>query len=145
MGEAKSNERVLTVRKSIVLFAIIGVIISMAMTISSTPNDPLLHDTERWAVVADVNDDRMAVEPTDDAVWAELVQMNQQGTQMWVGGIVERYDSAWGFRFRPSTVTVAEVTAEGLQATIEFISSDIGYWENLGWAYVSARVVEVNP
>ena len=86
----------------------------------------------------------MAVEPTSDIVWSELVEMNQSGVRMWVGGIAERYGSSWCFRFSPDTVTVAEVTAEGLQATIEFISSDIGYWENLGWAYVSARVVEVH-
>lgn len=132
-------------RKSVLVFAILGVIISAVMTsLNSDTTDPLKHDTARWAVIADVNGDRMAVEPTSDAVWAQLVQMKQDGTELWVGGIVERYNNYWGFRFRPDTITVAEVTAEGLQATIEFISSDIGYWENLGWAYVSARAVEVH-
>lgn len=132
-------------KKSVIAFAIIGVIISAVITsLNASTIDPLKHDTARWAVIEDVNGDRMAVEPTDDGVWAELVRMNQNGTEQWVGGIVERYDSYWGFRFRPSTVTTAEVTAEGLQATIEFISSDIGYWESLGWAYVSAQVIEVN-
>ena len=129
-------------KKSILAFAVLGVVISAVMTsLNSGTTDPLLHDTERWAAIEDVNGDRMAVETTSDAVWGELVQMNQDGKGLWVGGIVERYGSYWGFRFRPSTVAVAEVTAEGLQATIAFISSDIGYWENLGWAYVSARVV----
>lgn len=125
---------------------ILGIVFSAAFTLLGYPGsaDALKHDTDRWAVIEDVNGDRMAVEPTSDSVWSELAQMKQDGTSMWVGGIVERYGSSWGFRFRPDTVTVAEVTAEGLQATIEFISSDIWYWENLGWAYVSSRVVEVH-
>lgn len=128
-------------------FAIIvlGIVFSAAFTLLGYPGptDALKHNTDRWAVIEDVNGDRMAVEPTSDSVWSELVGMRQDGTSMWVGGIVERYGNSWGFRFKPDTVTVAEVTAEGLQATIEFISSDIGYWENLGWAYVSSRIVEV--
>ena len=132
-------------KKSIFAVMILGVIISAALTmLDYSKSDALKHDTSRWAVIEDVNGDRMAVEPTRDAVWSELVQINQSGTGMWVGGIVERYGSKWGFRFGPDTVTVAEVTAEGLQGTIEFISSDIGYWENLGWAYVSSKVVEVH-
>jgi len=102
------------------------------------------HETNRWAVIKDINGDMMAVEPTNDDVWSELVQMNQNGTRTWVGGKVERYGNKWGFRFSPDTVIVAEVVAEGLQATIEFISSDIEYWENLDWAYVSSKVVEIN-
>lgn len=102
------------------------------------------NETNRWAVIEDVNGDRMAVEPTSDNIWSELVQMYQNGTEMWVGGIVERYNNEWGFRFKPDTVTVAEVTAEGLQATIELISADIDYWENLGWAYVWSGVVEIH-
>jgi len=102
------------------------------------------HETNRWAVIEDRNGDRMAVEPTSDQVWSELVKLNQNGTRMWVGGIVERYDNKWGFRFKPDTVTVAQVTAEGLQATIREINANIDYWLNLGWAYVSAKVVEIH-
>jgi len=102
------------------------------------------HETNRWAVIEDRNGDRMAVEPTSDQVWSELVKLNQNGTRMWVGGIVERYDNKWGFRFKPDTVTVAQVTAEGLQATIREINANIDYWLNLGWAYISAKVVEIH-
>jgi len=63
---------------------------------------------------------------------------------MFVGGIVERYDNKWGFRFKPDTIRVAQFTAEGFQATIRDISADIDYWLNLVWAYVSAKVVEVH-
>ena len=102
------------------------------------------HDTNRWAVIEDSNGDRMAVEPIDDHIWSELVQLNQNGTRMFVGGIVERYNNKWGFRFKPDSVRVAEFTAEGLQATIRYISENIDYWLNLGWAYVSAKVIEVH-
>jgi len=44
------------------------------------------------------------------------------------------------FRFKPETVTVAEVTAGGLQATIQYISENLNYWLDLGWAYVDAIV-----
>ena len=104
----------------------------------------LKHDTNRWAVIEDVNGDKMAIEPTNDYVWAELVQLNQNGTRMWVGGIVESYDSKWGFRFEPSSVNVAQFTAEGLQSTIGYISANIDYWLNLGWAYVWSEIVEVH-
>jgi len=81
------------------------------------------HETNRWAVIEDVNGNSMAVEPISDLVWSELVQFNQNGNKMFVGGVVERYDNKWGFRFKPDTVRVAQFTAEGLQGTIEYIST----------------------
>ena len=102
------------------------------------------HETDRWAVIEDVNRDRIAVEPTSDEVWSELVKLHQNGTRMFVGGIVERYDNRWGFRFKPDTIAIAQFTAEGLQATLQLIKSDIDYWVNLGYAYVNAKVVEVH-
>jgi len=104
----------------------------------------LKHETNRWAVIEDVNGDRMAVEPSSNTVWSTLVELHQNGTSMWVGGIVERYANKWGFRFKPDTVTVAQFTAEALQATIRHISADFDYWLGLGWAYVGSRVVEAH-
>jgi hypothetical protein len=101
------------------------------------------HETNRWAVIQDVNGDKMAVEPISDVVWQNLIQLNQNATRMWVGGIVERYDNKWGFRFKRDSVTVAEATAEGLQGTISYISENMDYWLN-GWAYVSSKVVEIH-
>jgi len=102
------------------------------------------HETSRWAVIEDINGDRMAVEPASSQVWSELVQLKNNETRRWVGGIVERYDNRWGFRFKPDTVKVAQFTAEGLQATIRMISEDLDYWLNLKWAYVGATVVEIH-
>lgn len=106
--------------------------------------DRLRHETDRWAVIEDIRGDRIAVETTDDAVWAQLISMHTGVTEMWVGGPVERYANGWGFRFRPSGLTVAEVTAEGLQATIRDIGADLDYWLGVGIAYVSAEVVETH-
>lgn len=57
---------------------------------------------------------------------------------------MEEYGGKWGFRFKPETVTVAEVTAEGLQATIQYVSENLNYWLDLGWAYVDAIVTEIH-
>jgi len=126
---------------------LIGVIVSaLGVTVWANYVDYLnavKHETNRWAVIEDVNGDKMAVEPVSNHVWSELVQLSQNGTRMFVGGIVERYDNKWGFRFKPDTIRVAQFTAEGLQATIRYMSGNIDYWLN-GWAYVSAKVVETH-
>lgn len=106
--------------------------------------NPIEHETSRWAVIEDSNRDRIAVEPTSDQVWSELVKLKQNGTRRFIGGIVERHANKWGFRFKPDSVRIAEFTAEGLQATLTLISSDIDYWVNLGYAYVGAKVVDVH-
>ena len=103
----------------------------------------LKHETDRWAVIEDVNGDRMAVEPVSDEVWFQMIQMRQNGSRLFVGSIVEKYDNKWGFRFKPDNVTIAEFTAEGLQATIRYISENLDYWLG-GWAYVSSQVIEIN-
>jgi len=132
---------------AITLFMIVAVVAAALgaaiLTRYSEELSALKHDTSRWAVIQDVNGDRMAVEPFNDDVWSQLVQLSQNGSRRWVGGVVVRYDSKWGFRFAPSTVRVAEVTAEGLQATIRYISEHMDYWLE-GWAYVSAKVLEAH-
>jgi len=129
--------------------AVLLVVVVIALSVAVWANyvdylNAVKHDTNRWAVIEDVNEDKMAVEPISDHIWSELVHLNQNGTRMFVGGVVERYGNKWGFRFKPDTVTVAQFTAEGLQATIRDISADIDYWLNLGWTYVSSRVVEIH-
>ena len=134
------KKRYIAVAISIVVIAMVGAWV-WASYVDSL--NAVKHDTNRWAVIEDVNGDRMAVEPTSDQIWSELVQLNQNGSSRMVGGIVERYDNKWGFRFKPESVTVAEATAEGLQGTIQYISTHIDDWLD-GWAYVSSKVVEVH-
>jgi len=103
----------------------------------------------RIAIIEDVNGDRIGVEPTSDEVWNKLVELYHTRDRMWIGGVVEififiRYDPnyPWGFHFKPETVTVAEITAEGLQTTIRDIRENLDYWLQLGQAYVFAKVVD---
>jgi len=106
-------------------------------------SNALKHETDRWAVIQDVNGDIMAVETSWNEVWSQLVQMQQNGSRLWVGSIVERYDSKWGFRFMPENLTVAQVTIEEAQATIRYISENLEL--RLGrWTYVSAKVMETH-
>jgi hypothetical protein len=102
------------------------------------------HDTNRWAVIRDVEGSILAIETTDSAVWNQLVQLHQNGTEMWIGGIVERYNNKWGFRFNPDTIIIAQFTIEGAQTTIRFLSEDIEYWINFGIAYIGSTVNDVH-
>ena len=134
-------------RRLMTVAVLTSVVVVLGVAVWATYVDLLnqvKHETNRWAVLEDGNGDRVAVEPISDHFWLELVQLSQNGTSMWVGGIVERYDNKWGFRFKPDSVTAAEVTAEGLQTTIKDISTNTDYWLNLGWAYVWAKVVETH-
>ncbi len=103
----------------------------------------------RLAVIEDEKGDRIGVEPLSDEVWSKLVELFHSREMMWIGGVVEEFINIkldkyykWGFRFKPGTIVVAEVTAEGLQTTIRSISADIGYWLDIGQAYVFAKVVD---
>ncbi|MCW4019895.1 MAG: hypothetical protein NWF14_01510 [Candidatus Bathyarchaeota archaeon] len=104
----------------------------------------IVHETDRWAVIEDVQGNHLAVEPTSGEVWNVLVELHQNQTEMWVGGAVERYENKWGFRLRPENITVAQFTAEGLQATIQFVSENLDYWLNLGLVYIGSKVIEIH-
>ena len=125
-----------------VLLAVSVLVILLWLSWADTMS-ALRHDTERWAVVVDHAGSRMAIEPSSDEVWAQMIQVHQNQSTRFVGGIVERYGNKWGFRFRPDSVAVAKFTAEGLQATIRYVSENLDYWLG-GWAYVSGKVVEVH-
>lgn len=132
--------------KKLVAICILAIIVIGVISLvhyQQTP-DVLRHEAARWAVIEDYNNDRIAVEPLNDESWSQLVQLYQNGSREWVGGIVETYDNSWGFRFKPESITVAEVTAEGLQGTIRYISENLNQWLN-GWAYVSAKITEIHP
>lgn len=135
-------------KKSIIAgIALTLVIVASVVVIFINPTgepDSLKHETDRWAVIKDVKGDRIAVETVSNEVWSQLVQLEENGSErFFVGGIVIEYDNKWGFRFDPNTITLAEFTAEGLQATIRYISENLDYWLG-GWAYVHAKVTEIH-
>ena len=104
------------------------------------------HESERWAVIQDTKNDVIAVETSGEDIWISLKNLNQNQSEMWVGGIVEEYDNHWGFRFDPDTIITAEITIEGAQSNIQGISEDLNYWINV-WTkqvYVLAKVIEIH-
>ncbi len=130
-----------------VLAALLLVVVSSALIVVWTHleySSATRHDTDRWAVLQDVEGTLLAVEPTSDAVWHQLVALHANGSRMWVGGVVQRYANKWGFRFMPENIIDAQVTIEGAQATIRYISENLEYWLTFGVAYVGAIVLEVH-
>jgi hypothetical protein len=139
-------------KKSLVFLVVtIIIIITLSFSIwvywgSLGYSDKIKHETDSWAVIEDSNRDVMAVETTEPGVWDDLVGLRNSQAEMWVGGVVEEYDNYWGFRFRPDSIVVAEVTIEGAQSNIRGISGDLSYWINV-WAkeaYVFAKVLEIH-
>jgi hypothetical protein len=104
------------------------------------------HETDSWAVVSDSKEDIIAVETVDPDIWISLKNLMENQTEMWIGGVVEEYDNFWGFRFKPDTIIIAEITIEGAQSNIRGISQDLEYWIEI-WgkqAYVFAKVEEIH-
>ncbi len=104
------------------------------------------HETDRWAVITDSKGDIIAVETTSDTIWSQLVELHQNQTQMWIGGIVQEFNNTWRFHFKPNTIIVAQITIEGAQSNIKGISDDLDYWIHT-WAreaYVLSRVTEIH-
>jgi len=108
--------------------------------------EKIVHETNRWTVIMDSKGEIIALETTSDEVWNELGDLNQNQKQSWIGGLIEEYQNSWGFRFKPDTIIIAEITIEAAQATIRDISQDLDYWMNT-WGketYVLARVTEIH-
>jgi len=140
------------VEKRIALAAIVTVVVVIAAYFTwnyQNYNDYLnktVHETNRWAVIIDSKGDIIAVETTSDQVWNQLTDLHQNPTEMWIGGIVETYENMWGFRFKPDTIIIAQITIEGAQSNIRGISENLDYWINT-WGketYVLATVTEIH-
>ena len=95
-----------------------------------------------YVVIADSWNDTLAVETKNNTVWLDLVQMYIAKNRRFVCGTVERYNNKWGFRLRPDTVFVTDVTAEALQTYIKYVKGHLSYWLN-NTACFSSHVVKV--
>ena len=103
------------------------------------------HETDNRAVIEDSKGDVIAVETAEHSVQNNLVNLRNNQTEMQIGGVAE-YSNYWGFRFRPDTIVIAEITIEGAQSNVQGISGDLNYWINI-WAketYVLAKVIEIH-
>ena len=129
----------------IIIIALVGFSTSLYLR-SLDYSNKTKHETDKWAVIEDSKGNIMAVETVNPNVWRTLLNLLNNQTEIWIGGIVEEYDSHWGFRFKPDTIVVAQITIEGAQSNIQGISGDLNYWINI-WdkeAYVLAIVVEIH-
>ena len=137
-------------RKAYLIGAVVVVVAVVALAVAAAvwsgnraSPGALKHETARWAVIEDVNGDRMAVETMSNETWSVLVELKQNGSRVWVGSLVETYSNDWGFRFDPRNLTVAWVVDEDVQATVKYVSASFGNWVGR-WAFFSVRVVEVH-
>lgn len=139
------------VRKDIVavtIFVIAVVIVSTLLVYwnDMNPSNTNKHETDQWAIITDSKGDVIAIETNNLDTWMEIKNLQQNQTELWIGGNIEQYDNYWGFRFNPDTIIIAEITIEGAQTNIQSISEDLDYWINT-WqkqTYVFAKVTEIN-
>lgn len=135
--------------KMFVIVAIIIVVIGFSVWAYYTETDyseKTKHETNAWVVIEDSKGDIVAVETTSSVVWDVLVELHDNQTEIWIGGMVEEYNSYWGFRFKPDTIVIAQITIEGAQSNIQGISGDLNYWISV-WAkeaYVFSKVIEIH-
>lgn len=100
----------------------------------------------RHFTIADPDGDQMTfrVSSSKQETFDALTEMSKTGEEKWIGGEIQTHENAYGFRFKPDTVIVSEITAEGLQASkFKSIQEDLTYWSELGTVYISGRVVSV--
>ncbi len=97
-------------------------------------------------LVVDFAGDRMEiqVDPGRQEAFDALMEMHVTGESKWVGGEIEGFDNEFGFRFKPDTIDVAEVTAEGAQAvTYGAIQADFEYWRAFGVVFIEGNVAAI--
>ncbi len=94
-------------------------------------------------LVDDPNGGRMEilVDPSRQEARDALMEMHATGAALWVGGEIESFDNAFGFRFKPDTIVVADFTVEGAQAVFyRTIQDDFAYWQAFGFVYIEGTV-----
>ncbi len=102
--------------------------------------------TVRDFIVEDPDGDQMFIRVSRGNLEAfdALTEMSMIGEEKWVGGEIQTAKNDFGFKFKPDTVVVSEITAEGLQAVkYKSIQEDIDYWTGLGTVYISGKVVSI--
>ncbi|MCW4034785.1 MAG: hypothetical protein NWF03_05415 [Candidatus Bathyarchaeota archaeon] len=138
--------RTLVVAAVVTLVFVLIIFSALTYWSNSDYSSKTKHETSRWAAIVDSKNDVISVETSDNNVWETIKSLHQNQTEMWIGGVLEEYDNYWGFRFRPDSIVIAEITIEGAQANIKAVSEDLNYWMNT-WAkqvYVFAKVSEIN-
>lgn len=89
----------------------------------------------------DGNRVEILVDSTRQEAIDALMEIHVTGDAKWVGGEIESFESEFGFRFKPDTMVVADITAEGAQAVFyRTIQDDFTYWQAFGVVYIWGTV-----
>jgi hypothetical protein len=141
----KAQRFLIVIVVSLVLFIFAGFVVVPAITGKTLVEliNPPRGGNIYGFTIKDINGDMLEVEVSDFDVSEQARRVKESGERKWVGGKLVVYDNEWGFRFDPDTIIIADVTAEGLQTTLNGIKEDLDYWMQFDRVYVSAEVTEV--
>lgn len=64
------------------------------------------HETTKWAIIEDTFGNRLAIEPSSEFVWDELLHPEENVTSISIWGTITSYDNLWQFRFEPTSIHV---------------------------------------
>ena len=124
-----------------VFFLIVAIILFAGNSLDTF--DFVVHqEGARGAIIQDVNGHLLLMESIDDKIWEQIVQLYQNKTERWIGGIIEGYDNEWNFHFKPENITIQQATAEAFSGTIRSTSNNLDHWLDKP-VYFYAKVVEI--
>ena len=127
----------------VLLISVIVVVITSYLVLS---NNSILFGESREFLVEDSDGGVMIIEvtPNKQEVIKILANMVDSGDEKWVGGELERIRNRYSYRFKPETIVVADVIADGLQASKYItIQKDFDYWQSLKTVYIKGNVIKV--
>jgi hypothetical protein len=125
------------------VLAVASVVFALSWYYLADPSPP-----REGFLVEDPAGDRMGfqVDASRQEATDTLWEMHGTGEAKWVGGEIESFENEFGFRFKPDTIVVADVTAEGAQAVFyRAIQGDFAYWQAFGVVYIEGNVVFTPP
>jgi len=99
-------------RKQIVLFfsfslILLFIFLVLSFVFTFSPPD-IKHETNRWIIVWDDVGKRIAIEPTEESVWEELLLLKDNISWYSINGLVVPYNNFWHFHFDPSTIELMD-------------------------------------
>ena len=133
-------------RTIVVLLALIVVPITFIYWSRLNYFDRTVHSGNIWVVIEDSEGNLIAIDSpnTNNIEWDELVRLNQNKTEVFIGGAIEQYDNKWGFRFKPDSIAISPFVPNVVQGAIKQISSNLNYWKTLRTVYIYVKVVEIH-
>lgn len=94
-------------------------------------------------VIKDINGDTLKVENNNIEAQELAENMSESGEWKWIGGKVVPYDSEWGFRFDPDTITMADNVDEKLETNLQTININPDHWSQFERVFVWAKVTHL--